>query len=394
MARTLVLTVDRDNDLGVKAGIRGPVVGRKATLAAALRLGIADPEESDTNAILGALHQHDRLAEEAVGDDEVQIALLTGDVRVGSRSDREIATQLDEVIQEFQPDKAILVTDGADDEEALPIITSRVRVDHIEKIIVRQSKGIESTYYYVVKAIEDPRWRARLLVPIAVVMIILGIGLILPSDYGSALIGTLPLIIGIWLLSRGLGLEQQLDRLLSDMRAATTGSLLTSMLWALALVSMIIAVVTVIQVLYASSSEIDAYASSILSSNTSFDVDAVNSDIAAWVIAIDNALSWILVGFFSLFLSLGVLRWKEGSFTGQSIMLLATGFVAYFVISAINEVSLSMLGGQDVDLRVESVVATWSLPVIAILGRYLLSVIVDSLSEEDEGGRGSEFWGV
>ena len=32
MVRTLVLTVDRDNDLGVKAGIRGPVVGRKATL--------------------------------------------------------------------------------------------------------------------------------------------------------------------------------------------------------------------------------------------------------------------------------------------------------------------------------------------------------------------------
>ena len=53
MVRTLVLTVDRDNDLGVKAGIRGPVVGRKATLSAALRLGIADPEESDTNAILG-----------------------------------------------------------------------------------------------------------------------------------------------------------------------------------------------------------------------------------------------------------------------------------------------------------------------------------------------------
>ena len=174
-----------------------------------MRLGIADPEESDTNAILGALHQHDRLAEEAIGDDEVQIALLTGDVRVGSRSDREIATQLDEVIQEFQPDKAILVTDGADDEEALPIITSRVRVDHIEKIIVRQSKGIESTYYYVVKAIEDPRWRARLLVPIVAVMIILGVGLILPSDYGSALIGTLPLIIGIWLLSRGLGWEQR-----------------------------------------------------------------------------------------------------------------------------------------------------------------------------------------
>lgn len=171
MVRTLVLTVDRDNDLGVKAGIRGPVIGRKATLAAALRLGLADPEESDTNAILGALHRHDKLNEEAVGDDEVQIALLTGDVRVGARSDRAIAIQLDEVIQEFQPDRAILITDGADDEAALPIITSRVRVDHVEKIIVRQSKGIESTYYYVVKAIEDPRWRARLLVPLSLIHI-------------------------------------------------------------------------------------------------------------------------------------------------------------------------------------------------------------------------------
>ena len=43
MVRTLVLPVDRDNDLGVKAGIRGPVIGRKATLRAVIKLGIADP---------------------------------------------------------------------------------------------------------------------------------------------------------------------------------------------------------------------------------------------------------------------------------------------------------------------------------------------------------------
>ena len=394
MVRTLVLTVDRDNDLGVKAGIRGPVVGRKATLAAALRLGIADPEESDTNAILGALHQHDRLAEEAVGDDEVQIALLTGDVRVGSRSDREIATQLDEVIQEFQPDKAILVTDGADDEEALPIITSRVRVDHIEKIIVRQSKGIESTYYYVVKAIEDPRWRARLLVPIATVMIILGVGLILPSDYGSALIGTLPLIIGIWLLSRGLGWEQQLDRLVNDMRAAATGSLLTSMLWALALVSMMIAVVTVIQVLYASSIEIDSYASSILPSSTSFDVNAVNSDIAVWVIAIDNALSWILVAFFSLFLSLGVLRWKEGSFTGRSVLLIGLGVVFYTFVAATIDVALVISSGQEYSPTFNQLGDDWGLPIMSMVMYYLLRTIVQSFSEDDDLVQGSRFWGV
>tara|TARA_Y100000748_G_C15498120_1_gene488975 strand:+ start:67 stop:1245 length:1179 start_codon:yes stop_codon:yes gene_type:complete len=392
MVRTLVLTVDRDNDLGVKAGIRGPVIGRKATLAAALRLGLADPEESDTNAILGALHRHDKLNEEAVGDDEVQIALLTGDVRVGARSDRAIAIQLDEVIQEFQPDRAILITDGADDEVALPIITSRVRVDHVEKIIVRQSKGIESTYYYVVKAIEDPRWRARLLVPIAAVMIILGLGLILPN--GAKLIGAMPLIFGIWVLAKGLGWEQQLERLLVDMRSAASGSLLTSLLWALALVSLMIAAVTVIQVLYGTSIEIQEWAAAILPDSTNFEVGAVNNDIAVWVIAIDNALSWFLVAFFSLFLSLGVLRWKEGSFTGQSVMLLATGAVAYFVISAINEVALGMLGGLGLDLSVKTVSDTWSIPVLAILGRYLLSVMVASLSEDEEGSMENQFYGV
>lgn len=392
MVRTLVLTVDRDNDLGVKAGIRGPVIGRKATLAAALRLGLADPEESDTNAILGALHRHDKLNEEIVGDDEVQIALLTGDVRVGARSDRAIAIQLDEVIQDFQPDRAFLVTDGADDEAALPIITSRVRVDHVEKVIVRQSKGIESTYYYVVKAIEDPRWRARLLVPIAAVMIILGLGLIIPN--GTKLIGAMPLIFGIWVLAKGLGWEQQLERLLGDMRAAASGSLLTSLLWALALVSLMIAAVTVIQVFYGTSAEIQDWASAILPDSMGFEVDAVNNDIAVWVIAIDNALSWFLVAFFSLFLSLGVLRWKEGSFTGQSVMLLATGAVAFFVISAINEVALGMLGGQDLNLSVQSVSDTWSLPVLAILGRYLLSVMVESLTEDDDGPMDNQFYGV
>ncbi len=210
MVRTLVLTIDRDNDLGVKAGIRGPVIGRKSSLTAALRLGIADPEESDTNAVLGALHHHDRLAEGAGAGDEVQIAILTGDVRVGPRSDRAIASQLDEVIQEFQPDTALLVTDGADDEACLPIITSRVRVETVEKVIVRQSKGIEGTYYYIIKAVEDPRFRARLLVPLAVFLIIMGLGLILPG--GIALIGSLPLIIGLWVLGKGLGLEAQMER--------------------------------------------------------------------------------------------------------------------------------------------------------------------------------------
>ena len=87
MDRILVLTVDRDDDLGNKTSIRGPVVNRRNVLTAALKLGMADPEESDTNAILGALAQYDRLLESKGAEDEVEVAVLTGDEKVGQRSD-------------------------------------------------------------------------------------------------------------------------------------------------------------------------------------------------------------------------------------------------------------------------------------------------------------------
>lgn len=392
MVRTLVLTIDRDNDLGVKAGIRGPVIGRKATLTAALRLGIADPEESDTNAILGALHHHDRLVERTEGDDEVEIAILTGDVRVGPRSDRAIASQLDEVIQEFQPDTAVLVTDGADDEASLPILTSRVRVDHVEKIIVRQSKGIESTYYYIAKAIEDPRWRARLLVPVALFLIIFGLGLILPN--GAVLIGSMPLIIGIWILAKGLGWEHQLERLMIDMRESATGGIWSSLLWGLSIVSVLFSILTFYSVFYGTTSELNAYVLDAFIRIDTFDLDSVNRNFAVWVIAIDQALTWILVAAFSFVLSLGVLRWKEGSFTGQSMLLIGLGAVIYAISKAVIEVTLAELGGGDYRIDAGNVWETWMFPILAVVFYYLLRTAIESVTSEAEDDGSNRYWGV
>ena len=392
MVRTLVLTIDRDNDLGVKAGIRGPIIGRKATLTAALKLGIADPEESDTNAILGALHHHDRLNERNEGDDEIEIAILTGDVRVGPRSDRANASQLDEVIQEFQPDTAVLVTDGADDEASLPILTSRVRVDHVEKIIVRQSKGIESTYYYIAKAIEDPRWRARLLVPAALFLIIFGLGLILPN--GAVLIGAMPLIIGIWILAKGLGWEHQLERLMIDMRESATGGIWSSLLWGLSIVSVLFSILTFYSVFYGETEELNAYVLDTFTRIDSFDLDSVNRNFAVWIIAIDQALTWILVAAFSFVLSLGVLRWKEGSFTGQSMLLIGLGAVVYSITKAVIEVSLAELGGGDYDITAGNVSDTWMLPIIAIIFYYLLRTAIESVTAEADEDGSNRYWGI
>ena len=374
MVRTLVLTVDRDNDLGVKAAIRGPVIGRKPTITAAIKLGIADPEESDTNAILGALHHYDRLIENIDPNDEAEVAILTGDVRVGPRSDRAIASQLDEVIKEFQPDVAILVTDGADDEASMPIITSRIRVDHLEKIIVRQSKGIESTYYYIAKAIDDPRWRAKLLVPISIFLMIIGLGLIIPN--GRILIGVMPLLVGVWILSKGLGWEEQLDRLMVDLRDSAQKGIFSSMLWAMSIFSVFLAGITMFQVF----SDTEQFGGS--------------SDALIWSNAIQDSLTWLVVSVFSFALAIGIVRWGEGTYTGRSIILFGRGAIVYTIAEASLTVLIKILEGQSYIVSFDTVSNDWDLPLFTLILYYLLKTAVESITQEEEVVSNNKFWGV
>jgi len=73
--RTLVLSVDRDDDIGWKAKIESPVVGRQACLKAADTLALADPEDSDVNAIFSAVKIYDELI--AKGEEAV-VAVIAG----------------------------------------------------------------------------------------------------------------------------------------------------------------------------------------------------------------------------------------------------------------------------------------------------------------------------
>ncbi len=370
LVRTLVITVDRDNDLGVKAGIRGSVVGRRQVLTAALRLGIADPEESDTNAILGALHQHDLLAEGADPNDEVEIAILTGDERVGIKSDRNIAQQLEDVISEFQPDRGILVTDGMEDESVLPILSSRLSIDHVEKIIVRQSKGIEGTYYYIAKAIEDPRWRARLLVPISIFMMILGLGMILPN--GGALIGAMPLLLGVYLLFKGLGAEDRLERLMRDMRESADAAILSSLLWAVTGVAVLLAVV-------------EGY-------DTYGDISQTEtSNILLGLEVLQKSLTWIVLGALSFALSLMVLRWKKGNFSGRSILVIAFGAVMWTMATAALQVAIQIANGSGYEYDVSTIVQDWGDTILALFIFWAVRTGVRSWESKQDTGR---YWGV
>ncbi|HIH40734.1 MAG TPA: DUF373 family protein [Halobacteria archaeon] len=169
-----ILCVDRDDDIGIKTGIKTPVIGREDNLILAERLGLADPEESDLNALYGAIKIYDDLV--ADGKDVILVT-IAGDQNVGYRSDEKIKNQVDRIIQKYNIESVILVSDGAEDEFILPIIESRVKVDYIQRVIVRQTKNIESAYYILKKLFRDPKVTKRVFVPIGLILLVYGISL-------------------------------------------------------------------------------------------------------------------------------------------------------------------------------------------------------------------------
>ncbi len=201
--RTLILCVDRDNDIGFKAGVQSPVVGRDECLDAAVRLGLKDPEDSDVNAIFqGVKIYDDRLAK---GDD-VRIAVVAGDHHNLIDGDRKIAEDLRKIVWDLEVVECILVTDGAEDEFILPVIQSRVSVTSVQRVIVNQMPNLEGTYYIIKKLLDDPKHAQSILVPVGLVMLVFALG----SLFGSTELAIFIVVgvLGVFLLFRGLGIDE------------------------------------------------------------------------------------------------------------------------------------------------------------------------------------------
>ncbi len=202
--KTLVICVDRDNDVGEKAGLETPIIGKEALLSAATKLALADPEESDINAIFEAVRIYDQLSS-SDGDAEVEVVLITGDRSVGVESDRKIGRELDDVLSESRAESAILVSDGAEDEWIIPLIQSRVKIDSVRRVVVKQSEPLESTFYVIKRLLEDPKFSRTFLPPIGLVLFLLAVSLLL--GLSSTAMGVILGIIGIYTLLKGLGRE-------------------------------------------------------------------------------------------------------------------------------------------------------------------------------------------
>jgi len=234
--KTLILTVDRDDDLGRKAKVKGPIIGREACIKAATALALADPEDSDANAIFSAVSTYDRLKKDG---EDVEVAILTGHEDVGLKSDEIIGKQLDIVLKKVNPKDIIFVSDGSEDEFIIPVINSKRPIKHLKRVIVRQSKNIESTYYIIVKALKDKKMMRRILMPIALIFLayalsslfILYIRFIYPQwnliDPGTFAWTIITLTLGLYFLERSYGVGARIRSIVLYTKEALTEAKLT-----------------------------------------------------------------------------------------------------------------------------------------------------------------------
>jgi putative membrane protein len=213
----LILCVDLDDDLGRKTSFDTPVVGRESVESAAVALATADPEDSDVNVCFQGIHLHD-----TIDDESVEVAVVTGTAKADVSANRKVGEEVDTVLASLSTGedvRTIVVTDGAQDESVLPVIRSRVPIDGVRRVVVRQAQDLESMYYTFKQVLADPETRGTILIPLGILLLIYPISIAaevigLP---GSTL-GVISALLGLYVLFRGLGLEETIDQTLERIR--------------------------------------------------------------------------------------------------------------------------------------------------------------------------------
>lgn len=206
----LILCIDRDNDLWEKARIHGPLIGREENYDGAVKLAMSDPEDPDSNTIFYAIRLYDELKKEKK---EVEIVTFTGNKKLGVKADMEISRQLNRVLSELPAERCIFVSDGASDEIILPIVRSRLAIDSVKLVVMKQAKELEKTYFVVLEKLKDPYY-ARIIFGVPALLILL-FSLSNLLGWGWQPVG---IIVGLYLLIKGFGVEDYIFGVAEEFR--------------------------------------------------------------------------------------------------------------------------------------------------------------------------------
>jgi len=209
--KLLVLAVDYDDDLG-RVGIETPVIGFDNVLKVAQKYALERPEDADTNTLFTALKVYRELKEE---NDAVEVAVIAGHEKGGSKAGVRLRSQAEEVIKLSNATSVVLVLDSAEDEFVIPVISSIAKILSIERVVVEQLRGVEETYIllgrYLRKAIEEKRFsRVMLGVPGILLLSYVLISLTPMSAYAFSV--TLA-ILGLILVLKGFGITDSVVKM-------------------------------------------------------------------------------------------------------------------------------------------------------------------------------------
>ncbi len=214
----LVIVIDVDDDLG-SIGIETPVIGEDEVRRVAEAFGLQRPEDSDLNAIYKGL----KIYREQVGSGRrSEIVLLSGDPVNTLRAHKRIVEGLEEALEKLGVSpgsvEALVVSDGAEDETVIPLISSRVKLIGLERIVVTQHVGIETTYVIlgrlIKKAIFEPRF-SKYFVGVPGV-ILLSAALLAMTGWFTYAVQLGALILAIAMIIRGFSLEPYIDRMMQE----------------------------------------------------------------------------------------------------------------------------------------------------------------------------------
>ena len=214
--RILILCVDRDGDLEVKASINTPLLGRTANLNGAVALALKDPEEPDANAMFEAVRLYDRLQDEKQPEEIFEVATISGNELGSVGADRKLVSELNNLLDSFCANEVILVTDGYSDEAVLPLVESRVPVSSVRRIVIKHSESIEETAAvftkYIRLLVDNPRYARMALGLPGILVFIFGVLWAIDNFlyagaiyyYGIAIV----IVVGGFLLLKGFGVDK------------------------------------------------------------------------------------------------------------------------------------------------------------------------------------------
>jgi len=362
--KTLVLCVDRDNDLGEKARVRSPVIGRAKNIEAATQLAVVDPEDSDVNAIFASVKVYDEL--NSAGHN-VEIATICGGKEVNEITDMVLANQLELTLQFTGANGVTLITDGAEDEHILPLIQSRAKINSIKRVIVRQDHNIEGAYYFITKALEDEKMR-KITLPLAMVLVVLGLSYFTDNvNLGWAFVITL---LGVYLFVKGLHWEKNILTLYDDAVAGVKNfkvSLITS------IVAFLLAIAGIV---------------------TAFD-SIVNSDadIAAMVlIFVENAIWWLIGAGMVLVIGNLMDEWQNEQKPAWEYLTYLIYFIAVgLIITASVDAIQQFRGDSKTNLTAIFALLVGGVAVFVVWGRVFKNFI-NSSDQEAAVGREIRGW--